>query len=444
MHESVRASSGPRGGGLVLPAPPRVSRSAARLLTAANEDSQAFADRWRFLSGIPVEAAFLHRFQELGGARALGYPLTPGVFIGDTLAQYFTHARLEVPGRSSEMPMGVPRQACLGEILARALASSNSVSPTSEPPEIFSAALIMSAARDWAGSAVGQPLEWRDVPVRLFQRDIVRLMPVSPNMRRPVRGNLGELYTTITSQERAAGDGHLSSLERPSIANPDPVVAPVLMYHKTRGADLFRAQVVALLDHGLTPVSLDHLVGAIEGWATLPPRAFVVTFDDGWVVQIEEALPTLVELRVPATFFVMPGFERYGQGHMTVAQFRDLRAAGMTVGSHTVNHARLPTLIKENQGAALAEIVTSRDILEREVDGVDYFAYPHGLFDAASAQVVIETGYRAAVTTLPGIRHMLGSRFVLRRIRANAWATFGEIRGSIRRAAAIDGVDSPI
>ncbi len=409
-------------------------------MTDDRDDSQDLAERWRGLSGIPVEAAFLHAYRS-AGASQLGYPLTPGVFLDDTLVQTFTHGRLEAPGRSTAWPVGVPRRTDLGEHLARALAGAE---PAPESLSVFEAALDTPERRARAGSSVGSPINWRGTPTQLFQREVVRLMPVSPGTRRPVRGNLGELYVGLSYQERDRGEGKPSPIARPLIPTPEPVTAPVLTYHHTRGADAFRNHLTALLDAGLEPVSFDQLVAAIEGWAALPPRAFVLTFDDGWLGQYHDALPVLLELRVPATFFVLPGFDRHGQGHMTVDQIREVRAAGMTVGSHTLNHARLPSLIRQNLGAAQAEVVLSRADLERDVDGVDYFAYPNGLYDDDVIQLVRDSGYRAAVTTVPGMVHSLDRRFELRRVGANAWGSLAATRTAIRDAAAIEGVESPI
>ncbi|MCY3913129.1 MAG: polysaccharide deacetylase family protein [Chloroflexi bacterium] len=410
-------------------------------MTDDRDDAQDHVERWRGLSGIPVEAPFLHAYRSAGAARELGYPLTSGVFLDDTLLQYFTHGRLEAPGRSTPWPVGVPRHSNLGENLARALAGAEAAP---DAPGDFEAALQTPELRARAGAGVGAPITWRGAPTQLFQRQVVRLMPVSPGTRRPVRGNLGELYVGLTVDERARGEGEPSPIDRPVVAAPEPVVAPVLTYHHTRGADAFRDHLTALLNEGLEPVSFDQLIAGIEGWATLPPRAFALTFDDGWLGQYHDALPVLLELRVPATFFVLPGFDRHGQGHMTIDQMREVRAAGMTVGSHTLNHARLPSLIRQNLGAAQAEVVLSRADLERDVDGVDYFAYPNGLYDDDVIQLVRDSGYRAAVTTVSGMVHSLDRRFELRRVAANAWGSLAATRRAIRQAAANDGVESPI
>ena len=71
--------------------------------------------------------------------------------------------------------------------------------------------------------------------------------------------------------------------------------------------------------HGITPsaledqlgllgtagefVSLSHVQAAAQGGAPLPPRALLVTFDDGLREQIDHALPVLDRLGIPAVFF---------------------------------------------------------------------------------------------------------------------------------------------
>ena len=401
-----------------------------------------YQTRWRHVSGIPVEAAFLRAYEQHGGPPLLGYPITPGLFLGDSVVQYLNHARLEMPGRSTSHPLGVPRLSELGRIMARAVSFAAATVP--EPSGAFADPWFDFARRRRAGAAVGPPLEWRGVETQWFEREIVRLMPVSPAAARPVPGNLGDLYASLSPVERAHGDGRPSPLERPTLLAPMSVRAPLLTYHLTRGAEPFRRQMIALLEAGLTPISIEHLLAAIEGWAELPARPFVLSFDDGWLIQRQEALPVLLELRLPAVFFVMPGFDRFGQGHFSLEDVRAVRAAGFTVASHTLNHAQLPDLIESNLGAAEAEVVESRAILEREIDGVDFFAYPSGRFDTAAQTLVHGAGYRLALSTVPGIVHTSARRFELRRVAVQAWWPVARVRDAIRAAALVDGVDSPV
>jgi peptidoglycan/xylan/chitin deacetylase (PgdA/CDA1 family) len=63
---------------------------------------------------------------------------------------------------------------------------------------------------------------------------------------------------------------------------------------------------LAELGRGHAFVSAEDVLGAVEGTASLPERACLVTFDDGLRVQHELALPVLARLGVRALFLV-PG-----------------------------------------------------------------------------------------------------------------------------------------
>ena len=398
------------------------------------------SSRWREVTGIPVEAPFLRAVEQHGGPPVLGFPITPGLFADDTLQQYFNHGRLDVPGRSSVHRVGVPRLAELGEAMSRALQAP----PANGSAGQFADPWTDESRRDRAGPPASAPFDWRGWRIRLHRRELVRLLDRSPVDARPTPGHLGDLFVTLDDEARARGAGGPAPVRRLPTDPPPEVTAPVLTYHLAPGHAPFQAQLEGLLDAGLTPVSFEHLVAAIEGWADLPDKAFVVSFDDGWLDQIDGALPVLEALRVPAVFFVLPGFDRHGQGHMALADIQAVRAAGVTVGSHTINHADLPRLYRSNLGAAQAEVVESRQWLERDVDGVDYFAYPLGRFDPDIKALASAAGYRAAVSTVPGLVHNMARLLELRRVGVETWWPLADVVQRIREAAQFDGVPSPI
>jgi peptidoglycan/xylan/chitin deacetylase (PgdA/CDA1 family) len=72
--------------------------------------------------------------------------------------------------------------------------------------------------------------------------------------------------------------------------------------------DRFRAVLAALTKAGGVPVGMDDVLRAWESGGALPPRAFVVTFDDGFANNLEVAAPILADMRIPATFYVTTGF----------------------------------------------------------------------------------------------------------------------------------------
>jgi peptidoglycan/xylan/chitin deacetylase (PgdA/CDA1 family) len=68
------------------------------------------------------------------------------------------------------------------------------------------------------------------------------------------------------------------------------------------------AHQMQFLRKAMTPISLPDLVTAIRNGKSLPPRAVVVTFDDGYLDNFAVAYPILKEYGIPATIFVSTGF----------------------------------------------------------------------------------------------------------------------------------------
>jgi peptidoglycan/xylan/chitin deacetylase (PgdA/CDA1 family) len=89
---------------------------------------------------------------------------------------------------------------------------------------------------------------------------------------------------------------------------------------------------------------------------------------------------------------------------MRSSQVRELRAAGMTVGAHTVTH---PILARLDAAAAQREIAAGREALEAIMGApVSLFAYPNGKpgedYAPEHVEMVKSLGYRAAVSTAWG------------------------------------------
>lgn len=77
------------------------------------------------------------------------------------------------------------------------------------------------------------------------------------------------------------------------------------------GKHLLRSRFRQVLDDLMrvgAPMSMDEVVEHWRAGRPLPPRAFAITFDDGFENNVSVAAPILRELRLPATFYVTTSF----------------------------------------------------------------------------------------------------------------------------------------
>lgn len=200
--------------------------------------------------------------------------------------------------------------------------------------------------------------------------------------------------------------------------------ALILMYHRVGDRavgrpedDVYRvttasfaAQMELLVRQGYPVVPAPAL-----DTADVPPRAVVLTFDDGWDSDVGEALPILRRHGLPASFFVSPAL--LGQeAYLSWDGVAQLQAEGMEVGSHGLDH----TLLGEVPAAeATQQLLESRARLEerlgREIEAI---ALPGGSGGRRVARLAHAAGYRRVMGSQPGIASggsLLLPRFAIRR-----------------------------
>lgn len=102
---------------------------------------------------------------------------------------------------------------------------------------------------------------------------------------------------------------------------------------------------------------------------------------------------------------------------MSWDQVRALANAGMTIGSHTLNHQILAAVEPE---LAHEEVRRSRDRIESEIGAqCQYFGYPNGQlsdFRKSDQQAIEQAGYLCAFTQVPGPIDSRCDRYALPRI----------------------------
>ena len=193
---------------------------------------------------------------------------------------------------------------------------------------------------------------------------------------------------------------------------------PILMYHNVAvpppdaripalyvSPDRFERQMRLLARLGFRGVAMTEGVRCLRG--EREGRAAVITFDDGYADNVENALPILARYGFRATCYVTSGAlgahnlwdaERIGERKpvMSAAQLRQWIEAGMEVGAHTRTHPRLPQKVR----AQVEEEVRGSRIDLEDLTGarVAHFCYPYGELDEAVVEVVRAAGFESATT----------------------------------------------
>jgi peptidoglycan/xylan/chitin deacetylase (PgdA/CDA1 family) len=122
-----------------------------------------------------------------------------------------------------------------------------------------------------------------------------------------------------------------------------------------------------------------------------PRDDILITFDDGNVSDVENALPALRARGLRARFFVCAG--RLGRaGFVNEDDVRELRSAGMSIGSHGMHHVRWR---KMSQSDIQCEIVEAKQVLEDALEApVEEAACPFGAYDRRSLSALRDAGFK--------------------------------------------------
>jgi peptidoglycan/xylan/chitin deacetylase (PgdA/CDA1 family) len=226
----------------------------------------------------------------------------------------------------------------------------------------------------------------------------------------------------------------------------------------------FERQVHWLRDH-YDIVSLRELTERLAAGATLRSAA-AITFDDGYTGVVEQAVPLLDRLGIPATVFVVaeaPGrsagfwwdqpdvvksltparrdgwlkhlrgdesailseIQASAEGSLPAshrpagwAMIRAHLGSAIDIGAHSATHRSLPTL---TDAELQREVVGSRAALH-QATGMwpEFFAYPYGLWDGRVRAAVRDAGYRAAFSLRAGLNGATADPWSLRRVNVPA------------------------
>ncbi len=178
----------------------------------------------------------------------------------------------------------------------------------------------------------------------------------------------------------------------------------VLNYHKVDNIhnslsvipEDFERQMRYLSENGYNTITPEQLYDNITTGAELPKKPILITFDDGYQDNYDNAYPILKKYNMKATIFVVTGFLGKDKNYLTWEEAKELENSGISIESHTLNHKSMTELSDEQ---LRVELVNSRIDIKEKLGKESYFmAYPTGTYNLHIANMVKEAGYKGAFT----------------------------------------------
>ncbi|MEM8859810.1 MAG: glycosyltransferase [Chloroflexota bacterium] len=224
---------------------------------------------------------------------------------------------------------------------------------------------------------------------------------------------------------------------------------PVLMYHRVApdGSDEladwrvtpeeFEKQLAYLQKAGFHSVTLKQWRGWVDDKTPFPKGGILITFDDGYRDFAEHAWPLLKKYGFTATVHLVVdqigGYNAWDEEEfgeivplMNWDQIRELKAEGVTFGSHTVNHFALDRI---SPIKAWRELKRSKHILEEKLDvSIDTVAYPFGLHNRLVHLLAGLAGYAYGFTCQEGAVNPKHSMLAMPRLEVEGSHTLEDFK----------------
>ena len=204
----------------------------------------------------------------------------------------------------------------------------------------------------------------------------------------------------------------------------------VLMYHHiqtekeaakkketslTTYVDYFEKQLQSLKEKNYSVISPKELIDFFDGKNTIPAKAAILTFDDGYSDFYTFAFPLLKQYGFKGTVFVPTGLVDNTR-YLTWIQIEEMKSSGLI---YFANHTWSHKAVIKNTDDSLKEIQTADiQLKDRGLNQDLVFAYPYGSHDVTSENILRQLNYKLAFTTSYGVYQCTKSSLSLPRVRA--------------------------
>jgi peptidoglycan/xylan/chitin deacetylase (PgdA/CDA1 family) len=167
---------------------------------------------------------------------------------------------------------------------------------------------------------------------------------------------------------------------------------PVLMYHKvdmsrkdnlTISIEQFESHLKFLKENKYEPISMNQLIHFLEKKSLLPDKPVLITFDDGYLNNLELAYPLLQKYHFKAVIFIATSFigteilqDGYPTLYMSIEQLKTLEPSLIEFGLHSHLHNSYSAM---NVQEIEKDLDICLDIFNtHQIPFVPALAYPYG------------------------------------------------------------------
>ena len=164
-------------------------------------------------------------------------------------------------------------------------------------------------------------------------------------------------------------------------------------------------------------IPLQELIRCIENRFPITNDSAVITFDDGYKDNYQNAYPVLKKNNLPGTIFLISSLIGKNSDMLSLDEINEMNKHNISFGSHTVTHRILSEI---DTDLAKSEIKKSKESLQNLLkQKIEFFAYPVGKkrhFNEAAKAAIKRCGYKAALTTINGSADASRDLFEIKRV----------------------------